>query len=160
MGIQYADRGVAVLRIVVGFWYLYAGYRHLAWTPLPWTAPGWARIAPKIIAGDAQGHPIGFYKKFLEEIVVPNADLFVGLASLGEFLVGLSLTFGIASRLGALGGLFLALVYGLMTIGDISSQGFHLVLITSMVIFLVTGPGRLWGVDSILASLRPGARIW
>ena len=36
-------------------------------------------------------------------------------------------------------------------------QGFHLLLITSMVIFLVTGAGRLWGLDQLLL---PRLKSW
>jgi hypothetical protein len=34
-------------------------------------------------------------------------------------------------------------------------QGFHLLLITSMVIFLVAGAGRVWGLDTLVRRLGP-----
>ncbi len=99
-------------------------------------------------------------KKFLEEVVLPNSDLFAGMSALGELGVGLSLTFGLASVLGAAGGLFLSITYGLMTIHLPGSQGFHLVLVTAMIVFLFTRPGRVWGLDSILFRLKPSVPIW
>ena len=160
MGIQHAERGVALMRIVVGFWFLKAGFSHLAFTPLPWVGPRWAEIMPKIVAGNAKEHPFAFYKAFLEDVVIPNSDLFASLSGIGEFLVGVSLTFGILSGLGALGGLILTIMYGLMTIASVNSQGFHLILLAAMIVFLVTRPGRLWGADSILARFSPGLPIW
>lgn len=160
MGIQHADRGVALMRIVVGFWFLKAGFSHLAFTPMPWVNARWAEIMPKIVAGNAKEHPFAFYKAFLEDVVLPNSNLFASLSGIGELLVGISLTLGLLSGLGALGGLFLTIIYGLMTIASVNSQGFHLILLAAMIVFLVTRPGRLWGVDSVLARLSPGMPIW
>lgn len=160
MGNQHAARGIALLRIVIGFWFLKSGLSHLAFTPLPWVSDRWSIIMPKIVTRNAEGNPIGFMKKFLEEVVLPNSDLFAGMSGLAELGVGLSLLFGIASVLGAAGGLFLSITYGLMTIHLQSSQGFHLVLVTAMIVFLVTRPGRVWGVDSILFRLKPSVPIW
>ena len=160
MGIQHAERGIALLRIVVGFWFLKAGVSHIAFTPMPWVSARWAEIMPKIVEGNAKEHPIAFYKAFLENVVLPNSTLFASLSGIGEFLVGVSLTLGILSGLGGLGGLFLAAMYGLMTIGSVNSQGFHLILVTSMIVFIVTRPGRLWGVDAILSKINPHLPIW
>src|SRR3972149_3217702 len=112
MGIQHAERGIALLRIVVGFWFLKAGVSHIAFTPMPWVSARWAEIMPKIVEGNAKEHPIAFYKAFLENVVLPNSTLFASLSGIGEFLVGVSLTLGILSGLGGLGGLFLAAMYG------------------------------------------------
>ena len=160
MGTQYSDRGISLLRIVVGFWFLKAGLSHLSWTPLPWVSERWAKIMPKVVGGHAKDNPIPLVKGFLEEIVLPNSNIFAGMSSLGELCVGLSLTFGIATVLGGVGGFFLAASYGLMTIYKPSSQGFHLILVTAMLVFVVTRAGRTWGVDSILHRIKPGAWIW
>lgn len=160
MGIQHADRGVALMRIVVGLWFLKAGLSHLAFAPMPWASAGWLEVMPKIVASHAEKNTIPFVRAFLEQIVLPNSHLFAGLSSIGEFLVGLSLTLGAFSGLGAFGGLLLSLIYGAMTIYAPSSQGFHLILVTAMIVFLVTRPGRLWGLDAIFSRLSPGFPIW
>jgi len=160
MGIQHADRGIALLRIVVGFWFLKAGFSHLAWTPLPWVSPRWLEFMPKIVGEHAAKNPFPFVQGFLEQVVLNSPELFAGLSSLGEFAVGLSLTFGLLSVLGGLGGLSLAVIYGAMTIYSPSSQGFHLVLVAAMLIFIVTRPGRLWGVDMLLARIKPHSFLW
>jgi hypothetical protein len=37
-------------------------------------------------------------------------------------------------------------------------QGFHLLLTTSMILFLVTRAGRVWGIDGWLLARAPGQR--
>jgi hypothetical protein len=39
-------------------------------------------------------------------------------------------------------------------------QGFHLLLLTPMVMFLGTGAGRRWGFDAWLQSRGAGRRRW
>jgi len=40
-------------------------------------------------------------------------------------------------------------------------QGFHLLLVTSMVIFIGAGAGRAWGLDALLLRRAgPGAQRW
>ena len=72
-------------------------------------------------------------------------------------MVGLGLILGLFTRLTAVIGLVLSLNYGLatqwMTFGQ---QGFHLLLITSMIMFLVAGAGRAWGLDAVLLRRHRG----
>ena len=37
-------------------------------------------------------------------------------------------------------------------------QGFHLLLTTSMILFLVVRAGRVWGIDGWLLARAPGQR--
>ena len=65
---------------------------------------------------------------------------------------------GLLTPLTAVIGLALALNYGLATQWmSFGQQGFHLLLITSMVIFVVTGAGRVLGLDALL---RRRLRAW
>ena len=158
-----ADRGVAVLRIVVGVWFVKAVWTKLTvaylWgaIPYPVVSPRFLAFHPKRIAEFAAGNPIDWYKEFLEGTVLPNSRVFATLQTFGEASVGLGLILGLLTGLTALVGLFLCLNYGLasqwMSFGQ---QGFHLLLVTSMVIFLFARAGRTWGVDQLLA--RSGAR--
>ena len=82
--------------------------------------------------------------------------MFATLQTLGEAAVGLGLILGLVTGLTALVGLFLCLNYGLasqwMSFGQ---QGFHVLLVTSMIIFLFARAGRTWGVDQIFARSGP-----
>src|SRR5580704_12869910 len=129
---------LALLRVVVGVWFVKAVWTKLtvafAWGVLPYltVSPRFVGFHPKRVAEFAAGNPIGWYKEFLEQTVLPNAALF-------------------ATLLSALVGLYLAVNFGLasqwMSFGQ---QGFHVLLATSMVVFLGAGAGRAWGLDGLL----------
>jgi uncharacterized membrane protein YphA (DoxX/SURF4 family) len=159
---------LALLRVVVGSWFLKAVWTKLAWgslwgvLPYPTVSPRFIGFHPKRVAEFAASNPIGWYKDFLEQTVLPNAALFATLQVWGEVAVGIGLTLGLLTRLTGLVGLYLAVNYGLasqwMSFGQ---QGFHLLLVTSMVIFIGAGAGRAWGLDALLirgANRRGGLR--
>ena len=157
---------IALLRVVAGAWFLKAVWTKLAlglvWgvLPYPTVSARFIGFHPKRVAEFAAGNPIGWYKDFLEQTVLPNAALFATLQVWGEVAVGIGLALGLATRLSALVGLYLAVNLGLasqwMSFGQ---QGFHLLLVTSMVIFIGAGAGRAWGLDALLLRRAgPGAR--
>src|SRR5262245_22963973 len=159
---------LAVLRIVVGAWFLKAVWTKLAvefaWGVLPYrtATPRCLRFQPKRVAEFANGNPVDWYKQFLEGTVLPRAPLFANLQAYGEVAVGLALLLGFCIGLTALIGLFLALNYGLATQWmSFGQQGFHVLLITSMIIFLGARAGRVWGLDGlILRQASPRSRRW
>ena len=112
---------LAVLRIVVGAWFLKAVWTKLtvefAWGVLPYLAvsPRFLGFQPKRVAEFANGNPVDWYKQFLEGTVLPHAQLFAHLQAYGEAVVGLALLLGFCVGLTALIGLFLSLNYGLAT---------------------------------------------
>src|SRR3989442_14832996 len=148
------EQWIAVLRVVVGVWFLKAVWTKLAvgwlWGVMPYPAvsPRFLGFHPKRIAEFAAGNPVGWYKEFLEETVLPNSRVFATLQTFGEAAVGLGLILGLLSGLTAIVGLFLCLNYGLasqwMSFGQ---QGFHVLLVTSMIVFLCARAGRTWGLD-------------
>jgi thiosulfate dehydrogenase [quinone] large subunit len=146
-----------VLRLVVGAWFIKAVWTKLTLAyvggvlPYPTVSPRFLAFHPKRVAEFAADNPVDWYKAFLQNTVLPHASLFATLQTYGEVVVGLGLILGLFTRLTAVIGLVLSLNYGLatqwMTFGQ---QGFHLLLITSMVIFLVAGAGRAWGLDAVV----------
>jgi uncharacterized membrane protein YphA (DoxX/SURF4 family) len=157
---------IALLRVVTGAWFLKAVWTKLVWElalgvlPYPTVSARFIGFHPKRVAEFAAGNPIGWYKDFLEQTVLPNAALFATLQVWGEVAVGIGLTLGFLTRLTALVGLYLAVNFGLasqwMSFGQ---QGFHLLLVTSMMIFIGAGAGRAWGLDAlVLRRAGPGAR--
>lgn len=153
----YPQTCIAVLRLVVGAWFIKAVWTKLTLAylggvlPYPAVSPRFLAFHPKRVAEFAADNPVDWYKAFLQNTVLPHASLFATLQTYGEVVVGLGLILGLFTRLTAVIGLVLSLNYGLatqwMTFGQ---QGFHLLLITSMVIFLVAGAGRAWGLDAVL----------
>jgi uncharacterized membrane protein YphA (DoxX/SURF4 family) len=159
-----ADRWVVLLRVVVGAWFIKAVWTKLTlaflWgvIPYPAVAPRFLAFQPKRVAEFAAGNPVGWYKSFLEETVLPNSHLFATLQTFGEAAVGLGLILGLLTGLTAIVGLYLSLNYGLasqwMSFGQ---QGFHVLLVTSMIIFYCARAGRTWGLDGAILS-RSGTR--
>ena len=100
-----------------------------------------------------------WYKRFLEDVVLPHASLFATFQAYAEVIVGVALLLGFCVGLSALLGLFLAINYGLATQWmSFGQQGFHLLLITSMVIFFGARAGQAWGLDGLLLRATPGKR--
>jgi thiosulfate dehydrogenase [quinone] large subunit len=160
------DLWVAVLRVAVGAWFLKAVWTKLTVAylggivPYPAVSPRFLGFHPRRVGEFAAGNPVGWYKDFLEGTVLPNARLYATLQAYGEVVVGLGLVVGLAVGLTALVGLFLSLNFGLasqwMTFGQ---QGFHLLLVTSMIIFLGARAGRRWGLDGWILG-RVKGRSW
>jgi thiosulfate dehydrogenase (quinone) large subunit len=154
-------RWIVLLRVVVGAWFLKAVWTKLALgslfgvIPYPAVSSRFLGFQPKRVAEFAAGNPVGWYKDFLEQVVLPRSALFATLQAYGEVVVGVGLVLGLLVGLSALVGLFLSVNFGLatqwMTFGQ---QGFHVLLITSMVIFLFARAGRTLGIDYWLSGTR------
>jgi len=151
---------IAVLRVVVGAWFLKAVWTKVTLVyitgvvPYPAVSARFLAFQPKRVAEFAADNPIAWYKDFLQDTVLHHASLFATLQTYGEVVVGLGLVLGLFTRLAAVIGLLLSLNYGLATQWmSFGQQGFHLLLITSMIIFLVAGAGRVWGLDKLLRGL-------
>jgi uncharacterized membrane protein YphA (DoxX/SURF4 family) len=156
------DRWLAVLRIVVGLWFVKSLFTKLtivlAWgfLPVPAATPRWIGVMPKLLARYAADDPIGWYRSFLLDTVIPNSHVFAHLTALGEVAVGLSLTLGVVTVLGAFFGFFQVLFYAL-AVQHMSSgqQGFHVMLGAMMIAFFFARAGRCWGIDSWLVRRYP-----
>ncbi len=101
----------------------------------------------------------GGYHNFLTTVVVPNIGLFAELVRLGEVLVGVSLVFGAATRLGGLVGVVLTLNY-IFAKGNILStstlQGLDVAMLVLSAISMLLPTGRALGVDAaFIRSRRP-----
>ena len=157
---------IVLLRVVVGCWFLKAVWTKLtiAWLfgviPYPAVSARFLGFQPRRVAEFAAGNPVEWYKHFLEGTVLPKAAVFATLQTYGEVAVGLGLVLGLLTGLAALVGLYLALNFGLATQWmSFGQQGFHLLLTTSMIVFLGARAGRVWGLDAwLLAGLSERAR--
>lgn len=154
---RHPARWLAVLRIVVGFWFLKGVVTKLGWSllwgviPFPHASERWIATMPQLLARYAAENPVVPYREFIESVVLANPVPFANLTAFGEAAVGIGLTLGVATVLAAGAGLLLALLYGLatqhMTPGQ---QGFHLLLVACMLAFLFSRAGRTWGLDALL----------
>jgi YVTN family beta-propeller protein len=153
---RHPDQWLAVLRITVGLWFLKSLFTKLSiaflagFIPVPVASPRWIATMPKLIARYAAENPFPAYKAFLLGSVVPNPE-FAHLTALGEVAIGLSLTLGLLTEVGAVFGALQVIMYGL-AVQHMSSgqQGFHVMLFAMMLAFLFAHAGRTWGLDEHL----------
>jgi thiosulfate dehydrogenase [quinone] large subunit len=94
-------------------------------------------------------HPtIGLYADFVAGVVIPNFILFAWLTFLIELAIGLSLTLGLFTRLGAWLGLLWALN---LAVGLLAVPGewpwSYLMLVMWHGLFLVAPKKQMWGID-------------
>ena len=156
---------LAVLRIVVGLWFLKSILTKLsimlAWgfVPVPVASPRWIATMPKLIALYAAQNPIPPYRAFLLDAVVPS-HLFAHLTALGEVAIGVSLTLGLLTVAGASVGIVQVVFYGLAVQHMAPGQrGFHVMLLAMMLAFAFTRAGRVWGVDGWLKRHHPRSAL-
>lgn len=157
---------LAVLRIVVGLWFLKGVVTKLSVTlawgflPVPIASGRWLHTMPILIGKYADGNPIPFVKTFLENTVLPHSALFAQLTAFGEAAVGIGLTLGLLTAVASAIGLWLVVNYGLASqwLG-FSQQGFHVVLAACMVAFFFSRAGRTWGLDARVRARWPGSWI-
>lgn len=145
---------IAILRIYIGYYILTQGIRKFQ------------RNFPK---GDWIGRQIGdiatldlypWYKTFLQSYVTPHSELFGYLVTFGEISVGACLLLGFLTRFSAFVGLFMLINYylgvGMARGGAMLAQ--QQTFIVSLVIFLLSKPGRTLGLDGLLFSRGKGSR--
>ncbi|HWP57689.1 MAG TPA: DoxX family protein [Candidatus Acidoferrales bacterium] len=108
------------------------------------------------IGNPAELNLFGWYKGFLQNVVMPNQELFGYLVMIGEILVGACLLLGLLTRFSAAVGLFMLINYLLgpgMARGG-ASLAQQQTFIVSLVIILLSNPGRTLGLDGWLFRKR------
>ncbi|MCY3989773.1 MAG: DoxX family membrane protein [Caldilineaceae bacterium] len=137
---------IAIARAIIGVLWLFSLRWKLPPDFMPAEGPGlmdWLQLEVTHAA-------FPLYGLFVEQIVLPNFTLFAWLIFLTELAVGLSLLIGAFTRLGALLGLGLSLNLG---IGLLEVPGewpwSYAMLAMWHGLFLVTGAGRVWGLDGL-----------
>ena len=166
IGMAAPSHWLAFLRVVVGLYFAKAVITKLGvmtvggMLPLPGASDRWVHVMPTIVAKQANGNPIGFYKDFLEQTVLTHPALFAQLTAWGETITGLGLTLGLMTGVASLVGLTLAVNYGLATQWmSPGQQGFHIMLVAMMIAFFFARAGRTWGLDAALWTARPNSLL-
>jgi uncharacterized membrane protein YphA (DoxX/SURF4 family) len=93
-----------------------------------------------------------WYEAFLQNVVIPNKELFGYLVTIGEIAVGLCLVIGLLTRFSACVGLFMLINYllgpGMARGGSTLAQ--QQTFIVALTVILLSNPGRTLGVDGLL----------
>jgi uncharacterized membrane protein YphA (DoxX/SURF4 family) len=109
----------------------------------------------QLVGKAVQAHPSTPYAQFLAHVVQPYVGIFAELVRLGELMVGVALVLGVLTRLGALGGIVMALNFlaargGLSSIEEWAGLDGTLLVLTAVSLVLPTG--RVWGIDALFAA--------
>jgi thiosulfate dehydrogenase [quinone] large subunit len=150
-----------IIRLYVGYEWLVAGYEKLI-NPV-WVGSkagvaitGFVNGALAKTSGD---HPDvqAWYASFLKSVILPNAQLWSYVVSIGETLVGIALILGIFTGIAAFFGCFMNANY--LLAGTVSTN--PILLILAIFLVLAWKTAGWWGLDRfILPALgtpwRPG----
>ncbi len=103
----------------------------------------------------------GTYHHFLMHTVLPHSSLFTYLVVFGEIGVGLLLIVGLCTRISVLLAIVMNINYLLATwLDGPISQGLNESFLAMEFAVLISGAGRVFGLDAILARKRPGWILW
>jgi uncharacterized membrane protein YphA (DoxX/SURF4 family) len=163
---RHPERWLAFLRVVVGLWFLKSLLTKLTiglvwgFLPVPMATSRWINVMPKLLARYAAENPIEWYRAFLLDTVIPNSHIFAHITAIAEVAIGIALTFGFLTVLGAFFGFFQVVFYG-MAVQHMSpgQQGFHVMLGAMMIAFFFAKAGRWLGIDAWLVRRYPGS-VW
>lgn len=144
---------LAVLRIVVGYFFLQYG---------------WEKLNQRFLSGEqlvrqlsrATNDPLSFHRDFILQVVVPHSHFFAHLISYSEIAIGLSLIFGLLVRLFSTFGIFhnLNIFFALALPSGGAQIGLNRIFIVLQLMFVFAAAGRAFGLDGILA--RRYGRSW
>lgn len=156
-----ATQGMALLRIVVGILLLHSALSHLAWAPMPVATFSWVQVLQTQLMAVAAVHPQLPVRDLVNGSLLPAViSLARGMALL-ELAAGLSLVPGLLTVLGAACGVVLvvARLFLFFPLGG-PAVVLDLLLVALLLVFLIARAGRRWGLDGLLARLRPSSRLW
>lgn len=131
-------------------------------------AYGWKKISggrfpdflPRFLEGQAGKAP-DWYAAFIDAVVIPNAGLFGHLVMYGEFLVGVALVLGFATRGAALAGLFIVLNFHFVKGLDFFvPSNYDSLWAVVFFVLLFAHAGRVLGVDAELHRRYSNILLW
>jgi thiosulfate dehydrogenase [quinone] large subunit len=134
------------LRLWIGFYLLQQGLRKYQrdFPHSDWVARQIGNLA------EVDLYP--WYKSFLENVVIPNKEIFGYLVMAGEILVGLCILLGLLTRFSAVVGLFMMINYffgpGMARGGAVVAQ--QQTFMVCLLVILLSNPGRILGLDGLL----------
>jgi len=134
---------------------LYTGYFFLKYGLAKFTGGFGGAGLHETLSKWAEGPAYHFYVPFLQKVAIPHASLFAHFVTLGEIVVGSLLLLGCASRLAALGGLFLSLNFLFASGAPILSTEQPAVFTLLLVTIYATAAGRALGIDALLKHRLP-----
>ena len=139
------DWPIVLLRVYTGVFFLKYGFGKLS-------RDNFADGLAGFVNGNLE-NSFGFFRPFLESVVLPNKGVFAFLVAFGEFAVGIALIIGLATRYAAAAGaVMVASFWFAKGQGFLDAQNHDAIW---LVVFIVLGglhAGRVMSVDEKLAG--------
>ncbi len=134
---------------------LYTGYFFLKYGLHKATSGFGGAELQKTLAAWSAERRYAFYLPFLTKIAIPHAEVFALLVTFGEIAVGAALFCGFATRLAALGGIFLCLNFLFASGAPLLSVEQPIVFAILLLTVYATAAGRALGLDHFLRGRLP-----
>jgi thiosulfate dehydrogenase (quinone) large subunit len=150
--------GMTWVRILVGAVWLNGGLEKLLNPAFP------GQFAASLEAGGFISQAPPFFQGFMQNTVVPNAELFAQLMRAGELTLGIALLLGLLTNLAALGSIALSAVIMLSQGGVRLGSGLgapefltvNVVVALISLVILFSPAAKAVSVDAVLARRSPG----
>lgn len=137
---------IALLRVYTGVFFVVHGYGKLSREGD--FADGLAGFVSSRLENS-----FGFFRPFLESVVLPNKALFAFLVSWGELLVGLALIVGLATRYASVAGaIMVAAFWFAKGQGPLEGQNHDVIWFVIFIVLAAVHAGRTFGLDMKLAN--------
>lgn len=148
-----ASQAIALLRVIVGGFFLYQGYSKLR-------DPHFAVYLSGLLNGAAANNPFFFYEDLLKGLLIPNAEALAWGITWAELAIGGTYLLGALMRVATVGQLFLNLNYLLaLQHTHPGERALNLCFLLLGLTLLFGEAGRQYGLDCWLfrtAGAKPG----
>ncbi len=135
---------IVLLRVYTGIFFLYYG---------------WSKITNDKFADGLAGFlgsqdgTFGFYRPFVESVVIPNKGLFAVLVTYGELALGIALILGLATRYAAFAGAFLVANFWFAKgQGILAAQNHDIIWVIILIVLGGLHAGRVMSLDHKLVG--------
>jgi uncharacterized membrane protein YphA (DoxX/SURF4 family) len=136
---------IVLLRVYTGVFFVYHGFGKIRRDNFSDGVVGFLNSQAE--------NSFGFYRPFVESVVLPNKELFAFLVGWGEFAIGISMVLGLATRYGAIAGAIMLANFWFAKGQDVLAGQNHDVV--WMVVFIVLAglhAGRTMSLDEKLSG--------
>ena len=136
---------ITLLRVYTGVFFLKFGWGKI-------TNPNFADGLAGFVTGNLE-NAYGFMRSFLESVVLPNKGLFAVLVGWGEFLIGITLIVGLATRWSSIAGALMVVAFWFTKgQGFLDAQNHDAIWFMIFVVLATVHAGRSHSLDHRLAD--------
>lgn len=136
---------ITMLRIYTGVFFLYFGFGKIKRGNFAEGMEGFLNMQ--------LDNTFGFFRPFIESVVLPNKAVFAFLVAWGELAIGLALILGLATRWASIAGaIMVASFWFAKGQGPLDAQNHDVIWFVIFVVLAAVHAGRVHGLDQRLAD--------